>query len=142
MGEAEDIPAADGSVDWVISNCVINLSPDKPMVFAEIARVLKPGGRFSISDIVVSESLPEDIRTSISAWTGCVAGAISEAEYLEGLRRAGLRDVEVAERVVYDEPTIQSFLGSCCLPVDDAKVGRILAEIGGKVWSARIQGRR
>jgi len=142
MGEAEDIPAADGSVDWVISNCVINLSPDKPRVFAEIARVLKPGGRFSISDIVASESLPEDIRSSLSAWTGCVAGAISEAEYLEGLRRAGLRDVEVAERVVYDEPTIRSFVDSCSLPLDDAGVRKIVAEIGGKVWSARIQGRR
>jgi arsenite methyltransferase len=76
-GVAEAIPVEDEAVDWVISNCAINLSPEKPLVFAEIARVLKPGGRFSISDIVIADALPSGIAESVDAWTGCVAGAIT-----------------------------------------------------------------
>ncbi|MCX5732971.1 MAG: arsenite methyltransferase [candidate division NC10 bacterium] len=98
-GEAEKMPVEDGTVDWLISNCVINLSPDKPAVFQEVARVLKPGGRISISDIV-AEDLPEAIRQSRDAWTGCLAGAISEADYVKGLKEAGLRDLRVTSRIV------------------------------------------
>ncbi len=84
FGEAEKMPVDDASVDWVISNCVINLSPDKPAVFGEIARILRPGGRISISDIV-AQDLPEAVRQSRDAWTGCLAGAISEEAYVQGL---------------------------------------------------------
>jgi len=101
LGDAEKMPVEDASVDWVISNCVINLSPDKPAVFREIARILKPGGRISISDIV-AEALPAVIRESRDAWTGCLAGAISEAEYIQGLEAAGLRGVQASSRLVYD----------------------------------------
>jgi SAM-dependent methyltransferase len=101
FGEAEKMPVEDASVDWVISNCVINLSPDKPAVFGEIGRVLRPGGRISISDIV-AQDLPDAVRQSRDAWTGCLAGAISEEEYVRGLEKAGLREVKVTSRIVYD----------------------------------------
>ena len=97
-GLIEDLPVEDASVDWVISNCVINLSPRKHEVFREIHRVLKPGGRLSISDIV-AQDLPDWIRESAAAYIGCVAGAISEEDYLRGLRDAGLSDVEIQERL-------------------------------------------
>jgi arsenite methyltransferase len=100
LGDAERMPVADASADWVISNCVINLSPDKPAVFREIARVLRPGGRISISDIV-AEDLPPAVRASRDAWVTCLAGAISEAEYVRGLQAAGLTDVQVTERITY-----------------------------------------
>ena len=100
-GVIENLPVDDASVDWVISNCVINLSPEKDRVFAEIRRVLKPGGRFSISDIV-AESMPEHLKRDDKAYAACVSGAIPEADYVDGLRRAGLVDVEVTERVAYD----------------------------------------
>ncbi len=102
-GLIESLPVDDASVDHVISNCVINLSPDKPAVFAEIARVLKPGGRFSVAD-VVAEDLSDELRASVEAFTGCIAGAIGEQEYLEGLRAAGLEDVKVVDRVRYPIP--------------------------------------
>jgi SAM-dependent methyltransferase len=104
LGLIEDLPVESGSVDWVISNCVINLSPDKPRVFSELYRVMKPGARFSITDIVV-EFLPEWIRQSAAAWSACVAGAISEEGYVRGLCAAGLEDVEVVDRLVYDRPS-------------------------------------
>ncbi|NIM00339.1 MAG: methyltransferase domain-containing protein, partial [Acidobacteria bacterium] len=110
-GLIEDLPVDDQSVDWVISNCVINLSPEKPRVFAEIARVLKPGGRMSISDIVV-EDLPEDLRELQSRHASCFAGTIDESSYLEGLRAAGLTDVEVVERLVYERSQVADLLAS------------------------------
>ncbi|RLE25834.1 MAG: hypothetical protein DRJ65_06890, partial [Acidobacteria bacterium] len=88
-GVIEDLPVEDESVDWVISNCVINLSPQKGSVFSEIARVLKPGGRFSVSDIV-AQDLPDDIRRLATAYSACIGGAISEEQYLAGLTSAGL----------------------------------------------------
>jgi SAM-dependent methyltransferase len=93
-GIIEELPVEDASVDWVISNCVINLSPEKPRVFREIARVLKPGGKMLVSDIVATD-LPEEIRRSSTLYSSCVSGAISEDEYLAGLRAVGLVDVEV-----------------------------------------------
>jgi SAM-dependent methyltransferase len=119
-GIIEELPVEDSSVDWVISNCVINLSPDKPRVFAEIARVLRPGGRMLVSDIVV-EDLPEWMRQSAELYSSCVAGAISEEDYLAGLRAVGLEEVEVRHRLVYDAAQLLSFLdcvetSSCCAP--------------------------
>ena len=100
-GIIEELPVESGTVDWVISNCVINLSPDKPRVFAEIARVLRPGGRLLVSDIV-AEEIPAWLRDNESLYNSCIAGAISEEDYLAGLRAAGLADVEVRERLVYE----------------------------------------
>ncbi len=97
-GEMEDMPLPDASVDAVISNCVINLSPDKDAVFAEAFRVLRPGGRLSVSDMVVDGDLPPSIRNRLDAWAGCVAGALDEGVYLDKIRAAGFKDVEVLSR--------------------------------------------
>ncbi|MHC4209427.1 MAG: arsenite methyltransferase, partial [Planctomycetota bacterium] len=109
-GLIEDLPVETASVDWVISNCVINLSPEKDRVFAEIARVLKPGGRLLVSDIVV-EDLPEALRRNEAIYNSCIGGAISEPAYLDGLRRAGLDDVEVRQRHVYDASQLEGLAG-------------------------------
>ena len=101
LGEIEHLPVADASVDAVISNCVINLSPDKPAVFREAFRVLRPGGRLAVSDIVVTTPLPEAVRRSADAWCGCVAGASLEGEYLDAIRAAGFDRVEVVRRAPY-----------------------------------------
>jgi SAM-dependent methyltransferase len=142
-GLIEQLPVEDSSVDWVISNCVINLSPDKPGVFREVARVMKPGAHFSISDIVVQD-LPDWIRESAAAWSACVAGAISEQEYLEGLRGAGLEAVEVTERLVYDASQLRAILCEDIPGLDlDAKmIDSLLEEYAGTVWSARFSGRK
>jgi SAM-dependent methyltransferase len=110
-GLNEALPVESGSVDWVISNCVINLSPEKDKVFGEIARVLKPGGRMLVSDLVV-EDLPEWVRRDPALYSSCIAGAISEKEYLDAVARAGLADVEVKDRVVYDAGHLESFVES------------------------------
>ena len=94
-GDMEDIPLPDGSVDVIISNCVINLSVDKPQVFREAHRVLKPGGRFAVTDVVTTRLFSADELVDMAAWSGCIAGGLSEGEYLEGLGDAGFRDVEV-----------------------------------------------
>lgn len=98
LGEMEQIPLKNDSVDWIISNCVINLSPDKPQVFREAHRVLKPGGQLVVSDIAAS-GLPEKLRQSISGWAACVSGALSEAEYLQAIKDAGFTNVEIVEKV-------------------------------------------
>jgi len=98
LGEIEHLPVESSSVDTVISNCVINLSPDKDAVFREAFRVLKPGGRLAISDIVISGSLPEVVRKSAKAWASCVSGAINEQEYLKGISEAGFTNVEVKQK--------------------------------------------
>jgi N-acetylglutamate synthase-like GNAT family acetyltransferase/SAM-dependent methyltransferase len=142
LGDAEKMPVDDASVDWVISNCVINLSPDKPAVFREIARVLKPGGRISISDIV-AEDLPASIRESRDAWTGCLAGAISEAEYVQGLEGAGLRSVRASSQLVYDASQLQGLFGdSACglTPGTCGDIGSLAQASAGKVWSAKFEG--
>lgn len=140
FGEAEKMPVDDASVDWVISNCVINLSPDKPAVFAEIARILRPGGRISISDIV-AQDLPEAVRQSRDAWTGCLAGAISEADYVGGLRQAGLRDVRATSRIVYEASQLARLFSSSCCGAGPGQDAGVLAEAtAGKIWSARFEG--
>ncbi len=97
-GEMEEMPIPDESVDVIISNCVINLSPDKDAVFGEAYRVLRPGGRMSVSDIVVDGDLPQAIRSRLDAWAGCIAGALDESVYLDKIRAAGFEGVEVASR--------------------------------------------
>ena len=102
LGEIETMPVETGSIDVVISNCVLNLVPDKRRAFSEIQRVLKVGGRIAISDMVSYGQIPESIRQDAEAWAGCIAGAIDQAEYLEIIREAGLANVRVAQKVDYD----------------------------------------
>jgi ubiquinone/menaquinone biosynthesis C-methylase UbiE len=96
-GEIEAIPLPDGSVDVVISNCVINLSGDKPRVLREAARVLRPGGRFAVSDVIADEDMDDATRADMAQWTGCIAGALTRGEFEQALRAAGLVDVEIRE---------------------------------------------
>ncbi len=142
-GTIEELPLDDASVDWVISNCVINLSPEKNKVFREIARVLRPGGRFSVSDIV-AENLPADLLAQAAAYSACIGGAISETEYLAGLEAAGLRDLTVSERNVYDEAQLRGMVGNDleALGVPRELLDSQLKHAAGKVWSAKISGRK
>ncbi|MFH1532967.1 MAG: arsenite methyltransferase [Pseudomonadota bacterium] len=153
-GIIEALPVEDGSVDWVISNCVINLSPEKDKVFAEIARVLRPGGHLSVSDIVARD-LPDWARHDVDLIGSCVGGAIPEEDYAAGLRAAGLEDVEVVERMIYDQAQIAAFIGAVladgevpagaccgCGPKDRLLRGpAAVAALEGKVWSAKFQAR-
>ena len=146
LGDAESMPVEDGVADWIISNCVINLSPDKPRVFREAYRVLRPGGRLSISDIMVEE-LPEALRQSAALYSSCVAGAIPEAQYLDGIRQAGFSDVKVTERVMYDRDQMLALLEDTDLTKrigglaesPEALVDRYLV---GKIWSAKVTARK
>lgn len=104
LGEMEDMPLEDDSIDVIISNCVINLSPDKDRVFAEAYRVLKPGGRMMISDLVTEGDLPPAVKESVEAWVGCVAGALDNKEYLEKIEAAGFIDLKTR---VGGSPTLE-----------------------------------
>src|SRR3712207_9363569 len=113
-GEIEDVPLPDDHVDVVISNCVINLSPNKPRVFSEAFRVLKPGGRFAVSDVVFLGSkrdLPESVLRKTEAWTGCISGAIDKGEYEEILRESGFEEVSVEVTNVYDPEIVEQLSG-------------------------------
>ena len=143
-GEMEDMPLPDESVDVIISNCVINLSPDKDKVFSEAYRVLRPGGRLAISDIVTYGPLPEVVRSSLEAWAGCVAGALDETVYLDKMRQAGFTQIEVTARnfaeieewAELDEAQeIVQNLGE--LMVDEFK-----SQLGGKVASIKVAARK
>ncbi len=101
LGEIENLPVADGSVDIIISNCVINLSPDKGSVFSEAFRVLKPGGRIMVSDIVLTKELPDNIKDNVSAYVGCISGAIIKEDYLSAIEKAGFTDVKVLDEVSF-----------------------------------------
>jgi SAM-dependent methyltransferase len=149
-GIIESLPVDSKSVDLVISNCVINLSPEKQRVFSEIHRVLKAGGRFSISDIV-AEPMPEWITKLEPLRSACITGAITESAYLEGLRAAGLVDVKVVDRLVYDASQLAGLLGSetgggCCCGESEALpkelLGRVTEALAGKVASVRFVGRK
>ena len=108
-GEIEAIPLADATVDLIISNCVINLSPEKDRVFGEAYRVLKPGGRLAISDIVVRGPVPPEVRKSVELWMGCVAGALEEGEYRTKLAHAGFEAIEIVPTRVYGMEDARSF---------------------------------
>jgi SAM-dependent methyltransferase len=110
LGEIEHLPVADGTVDIVISNCVINLSPDKPQVFREAYRALRPGGRLSVSDIVTNGPLPDAIMSNGDLWSSCVSGALDVKDYIAAIEEAGFRDVEVAP-VILDEGLYDEVLG-------------------------------
>ena len=145
QGKAESLPVEDATADWIISNCVINLSPDKPRVFRELFRAMRTGGRLSISDIMV-EKLPWFLRRSTALYTACVAGAIPEADYVDGLRKAGFSDVEVTERFVYDHDQVVDLLNETRIFGPFTRflqtwVMKVLDKhVVGKVWSAKITG--
>jgi len=148
-GIIEDLPVESDSVDLVISNCVINLSPEKKRVFSELHRVLKVGGRISISDIV-AEPLPDWIMELAILHSACISGAIPEAAYLAGLREAGLVDVAVRDRLTYDSSQLAGLLdsetgGSCCGSSDALPrelVTRVAEALAGRVASIRVVGRK
>src|SRR2546428_1506517 len=123
-GEIEDIPLPDGSVDVIISNCVINLSADKDRVLAEAFRVLKPGGRFAVSDVVVRGEVPPAIRKSMELWVGCVAGALSDREYTDKLANAGFGSIAIEVTRVYDADDARAFLAGEAFK-DEALVSEI-----------------
>jgi ubiquinone/menaquinone biosynthesis C-methylase UbiE len=133
-GEIEQIPLPESSVDVVISNCVINLSADKDRVLSEAFRVLKPGGRLAVSDLVVKGELPPAIRHSMEAWVGCIAGALSETEYRDKLTAAGFENVDVEVTRVYDVEEARTFLAEKGLDVD-----ALVAQTQGNVVSAFVR---
>ncbi|MCS6926473.1 MAG: arsenite methyltransferase [Candidatus Binatia bacterium] len=136
-GEIENIPLPDNAVDVIISNCVINLSADKDRVFAEAFRVLKPGGRFAVSDIVVRGAVPAEIRQSVELWIGCVAGALAEHEYRAKLAQAGFVDIELEPTRVYRAEEMRAFLSGHGFDVD-----AIAPQIEGKFMSAFVRARK
>ena len=136
-GTIEAIPLPDNSVDVVISNCVINLSNDKDAVLREAHRVLKPGGRFAVSDVVVRGDVPSDIRRSMELWVGCIAGALDEKDYAAKLRAAGFDDVSVEPWRVYQVEDARAFLTESGVDVD-----RLAPEVEGKFASAFIRARK
>ncbi len=135
LGEIEHLPVANDSVDVILSNCVINLSPDKPAVFREAFRVLKPGGRFAVTDIVTDGPLPEALRENLAAWYGCVAGALDYRDYVDDLEAAGFSDVQVS-RVEIDPATITSELENYGIELPEPKAGEkkriAIAMVDGK----------
>jgi arsenite methyltransferase len=133
-GAIENVPLPDNSVDVIISNCVINLSGDKDRVLAEAFRVLKPGGRFAISDVVVRGDVPANIRKSMELWVGCIAGALEENEYREKLARAGFTSIDVEPTRVYKVEEAREFLEAAGL--DAETVG---PQIDGKFISAFVR---
>jgi SAM-dependent methyltransferase len=142
LGEIENLPVADNSADIVISNCVINLSPDKPRVFKEAFRVLKPGGRLMVSDIVLLKELPTFIINSVSAYVGCISGAMLKDEYLATIKSAGFNDVKILEENVFpidcmaNDPTAQAIIKELKMPEDK------IMDFANSVLSVRVQAKK
>jgi arsenite methyltransferase len=133
-GEIENIPLPDNSVEVIISNCVINLSGDKDRVLKEAFRVLKPGGRFAVSDVVVRGTVPAEIKKNLELWAGCVAGALSDHEYVAKLARAGFENIDIEPTRVYSIEDARTFLSARSLDID-----ALAEEVGDKFVSAFIR---
>lgn len=133
-GTIESIPLPDNSVDVIISNCVINLSSDKDAVLREAFRVLKPGGRFAVSDVVVRGDVPGNVRRSMELWVGCIAGALQDREYETKLRAAGFENVEVEPWRVYQIDEARAFLTAAGVDVE-----RLAPQVDGKFASAFVR---
>jgi SAM-dependent methyltransferase len=133
-GEIEHIPLPDDSVDVIISNCVINLSADKDRVMREAFRVLKPGGRFAVSDVVVTGGIPAAVRKSVEAWIGCVAGALRDSDYTAKLAAAGFENIAIEPTRIYDVEDARQFFAGQGIDVD-----AIAGEVDGKFMSAFIR---
>jgi arsenite methyltransferase len=133
-GEIENIPLPDNSVDVIISNCVINLSADKDRVLREAFRVLKPGGRFAVSDVVVRGEVPDEIRKSMLLWVGCIAGALKDYDYVAKLAKAGFDSIDIEPTRVYNVEDARAFLSTEGVDVD-----AIAAQVEGKFISAFVR---
>ena len=140
LGEIENIPAADNSVDAVISNCVINLAPDKRRVFKEAFRVLRSGGRLMVSDLVLLKELPEVIKNSVEAYIGCLSGAIMKDDYIGAIKNAGFRDVKIMDEASFpielmaNDPTAKAIIENFNIPVEAVK------EIAESIVSIKVHG--
>jgi ubiquinone/menaquinone biosynthesis C-methylase UbiE len=133
-GHIEAIPLPDASVDVIISNCVINLSADKDAVLKEAFRVLKPGGRFAVSDVVTRGSIPAAVRASMLLWVGCVAGALRDYDYVAKLARAGFEEIDVEPTRVYSVEDAREFLSGQGVDVD-----AVASQVDGKIMSAFVR---
>jgi arsenite methyltransferase len=133
-GQIEDIPLPDNTVDIIISNCVINLSADKDRVLREAFRVLKPGGRFAVSDVVVRGEVPPEIRRSLELWAGCIAGALDESDYVAKLAAAGFEDASIEPTRVYRARDARAFLNTAGIDAD-----AVAQDIDGKFYSGFIR---
>ncbi|HEX6405702.1 MAG TPA: methyltransferase domain-containing protein, partial [Gemmatimonadales bacterium] len=136
-GEIEAIPLPDSAVDVIISNCVINLSADKGRVVREAFRVLRPGGRFAVSDVVVRGEVPAEVRRSMELWVGCVAGALSEADYTRLLEEAGFEEVGIEPTRIYHFDDAKAFLVGSGLDTDE-----LAREVDGRVMGAFVRARK
>ena len=140
LGEIENLPVADNSIDVVISNCVVNLAPDKRRVFTEAFRVLKPGGRLMISDIVLLNELPDFIKKSIEAYIGCLSGAIMRDEYIGTIKAAGFQEVSIIDETSFpiegiaNDPTAKAIIENLEIPPEKIK------EVAGSVISIKVNG--
>ena len=135
-GEIEAIPLPDNSVDVIISNCVINLSSDKRQVLREAFRVLKPGGRFAVSDVVVRGEIPDEVRRSLELWVGCVAGALEEQQFLELLDEAGFEQGDIEPTRVYDPADAREVLEGAGVDVEN------VSELDGRLMAAFVRARK
>ncbi len=131
-GTIENIPLPDNSLNIIISNCVINLSPDKDQVFREAFRVLRPGGRLAVSDVVFHKPVSETLRRNLELWAGCVAGALSEEEYRMKLTAAGFGDITITPTRIYTQEDVTGIVSACCS-------GSVEAELEGVLMSAFIR---
>jgi arsenite methyltransferase len=143
QGTIENLPVDDNSVDFVISNCVINLSPEKDKVFTEIFRVLKKGGKMQVSDIV-TEKLPDTLKNIPEIYNSCIGGAVSEKEYINFIKNAGLTNVEIKSKFVYESSTLKGIVISelpetpCCSGGLEKMLDKLLPEVEGKVASVKV----
>jgi ubiquinone/menaquinone biosynthesis C-methylase UbiE len=142
LGEIEHLPVADHTVDVVISNCVINLSPDKKRVFQEMFRVLKPNGRFMVSDIVLLKELPGYIRNSVSAYVGCISGAILKDKYIEAIKEAGFQKVRIVDETMFPVELMVNDTTTQALIKKKGITPEKLNEIGTTVVSIKVEGRK
>jgi SAM-dependent methyltransferase len=139
LGEIENLPAADNSVDVIISNCVINLAPDKKRVFNEAFRVMKPGGRLMVSDLVLLRKLPAAVMNSVEAYIGCLSGAILKNEYIKAINQAGFKNIKIVDEVTFpidlmaNDPTAQAIIKNFKISKKDVK------NIAGSVISIKVQ---
>ena len=142
LGEIENLPVADNTIDVMISNCVINLSPDKKRVFQEAYRALKPNGRLMISDIVLLKSIPDSVRESIDAYVGCVAGALMKNDYLAAISSAGFESVNVIDESTFSvmaiptDPFAKSLIDDFNLTVEQVR------DISESIVSIKVEGRK
>jgi SAM-dependent methyltransferase len=140
LGDIEKLPASDNSVNAVISNCVVNLAPDKKKVFAETFRVLQPGGRLMISDIVLLKELPDFIRDSVNSYVGCIAGALMKEEYISAIENAGFKEVRIVDETSFhfegatNDPVTKAVIENLKISPEKAK------EVAGSVISIKVHG--